>query len=296
MRIRLAAAAALFAIPAAARVPVVVTDIPPVHSLVARVMGDLGQPVLLLGAGADAHDYQMRPSDAGALADADAVFWIGPEMTPWLERALEGGDASRAVSLLHAPGTYTQPFAGGAEAQHDSGDDHGATDPHAFLDPGNAILWLGLIADRLAALDPEHGATYHARADAAAISVAATDHAIRARLAPFAAKPVIVYHEAFGYFAAHYGLHVAGSVALGDAADPGAARLSDIRAKLGHVACIFPEAGHDPKLIGTLAEGTGARIGGALDPEGRGLPPGPGLYEALLNGVADALLACLAPD
>ena len=76
--------------PAAAEVPRVITDIPPVQALVAQVMADLGAPVLLLDKGADAHSFQLRPSQAAALAEADLVVWIGPEMTPWLDRAVGG--------------------------------------------------------------------------------------------------------------------------------------------------------------------------------------------------------------
>ncbi len=265
-----------------ADVPRVVTDIPPVHSLTASVMGDLGQPALLLGQGADAHDYQMRPSDARALAGADAVFWIGPEMTPWLGRALQDGDSARAIALLSAPGTQTITFA------------KGGTDPHAFLDPGNATLWLNIIADRLAALDPGNAVAYRDNAADEAARIAAVDGELSARLAPVVDLPIIVFHEAFGYFAAHFGLTVAGSVSLGDAADPGAARLSAIREHLSDVACIFPESGHDPKQIALLAEGTPARIGQPLDPEGRDLQPGPDLYTTLLTNLGAAIADCLA--
>jgi zinc transport system substrate-binding protein len=267
---------------ALADVPRVVTDIPPVHSLAASVMGDLGKPKLLLWQGADAHDYQMRPSDAQALADADAVFWIGPEMTPWLDRALQGDNPGRAIALLAAPGTQAMAFA------------EGGTDPHAFLDPGNATLWLVLIADHLAALDPANAAAYRANAEAEAAHIAAADAEIAARLGPVAHRPIIVFHEAFGYFAAHFGLTVAGSVSLGDAADPGAARLSSIREQLSDVACIFPESGHDPKQTALLAEGTPARIGRPLDPEGRDLQPGPDLYTTLLTNLGVAITDCLA--
>jgi zinc transport system substrate-binding protein len=266
---------------ASAEVPDVVTDIPPVHSLVASVMGDLGRPALLLAQGADAHDYQMRPSDARALSDADAVFWIGPEMTPWLDRALAGGTPDRAIGLLAAPGTHTVPFS------------EGGTDPHAFLDPGNAMLWLNLIADRLGQLDPDNAATYRANADAETARIAALDADIAARLGPLGGQPIIVFHEAFGYFADHYKLYVLGSVALGDAADPGAARLSGIHVQLGQAVCIFPEAGHDAKLVATLTEGTRARTGPALDPEGRDLEPGPALYTDLLANLGTAIATCL---
>ena len=52
----------------------VVVDIAPVHSLVARVMGDVGIPSLIVQPGASPHEYSLRPSDAQALQDADLVF------------------------------------------------------------------------------------------------------------------------------------------------------------------------------------------------------------------------------
>jgi zinc transport system substrate-binding protein len=293
---------------AAAEVPLIVADIPPIHSLVASVMGDLGQPALLLGQGADSHDYQMRPSDARALAGADAVFWIGPEMTPWLGRALAGIDPNRVVGLLDAPDTHTRLFVEEEEGAHDhaaeekdhdnaletgEGHHHDGIDPHAFLDPSNATLWLTFIADRLSQLDPANAATYRANAEAEAARIAALDADLAARLGPVSDRPIVVFHEAFGYFADHYKLTVRGSVAPSDAADPGAARLSAIRAALADVVCIFPEAGHDPKQIALLAEGTPARIGDALDPEGRNLEPGPTLYTTLLSNLGASIAACL---
>ncbi|HOZ33146.1 MAG TPA: zinc ABC transporter substrate-binding protein, partial [Tabrizicola sp.] len=108
--------AILASTPALAEVPSVVTDIPPVHALVAQVMGDLGQPELLLGKGADEHDFQLRPSQAGAVAEAGLVVWIGPELTPWLETALETRPARAAsLALLDAEGTDRCGYAGGGE-------------------------------------------------------------------------------------------------------------------------------------------------------------------------------------
>lgn len=351
------AAALLTALPALAEVPRVVTDIPPVHSLAQQVLGDLGAAELLLSAGGNAHDYQLRPSQARAVADADLVFWVGPEMTPWLARTLDGiGGEARAIALMEVEGTFLRDFGAtgghdhdahadgadhgagdhgddeeghedhageahaeahdghageghaeahddhghaGAEAGHDgdhAGHDHSGTDPHAWLDPANARAWLGVIAAELAAADPANAATYAANAGAAAATLAALDAKTAARLAPLRGRPFVVFHDAYGYFADHYGLAVAGSVALGDAAAPGAGRLADLRAELaeGGVVCAFPEAQHDPALIATVTEGTGVRVGGTLDPSGSTLEPGPGLYAALLTGMADTLAGCLA--
>jgi zinc transport system substrate-binding protein len=291
-------AASLIGIPAFAEVPRVVTDIPPVHSLVAQVMGDLGQPVLLLDRGADPHSFQLRPSQATDVAEAGLIVWIGPEMTPWLDRAVDGlsADVPR-LTLIEAVGTEILEY--GAEAAHDheehADEDHDGADPHAWLDPHNAEHWLGLIAVELSRIDPEHAAAYTANADTAKARIAALNGALEVQLAPLQGKPFVVFHDAYNYFTGHYGLTVAGSIALGDAASPGAASLAELRAGLqaGDALCIFPEAAHDPKQVAQMAEGVDVRIGGALEPEGSTLEPGPALYAALMQGLADTLTECL---
>lgn len=279
------------ATPALAEVPQVVTDIPPVHSLVAQVMGDLGSPELLLTKGADEHDFQLRPSQAGAVADAGLVVWVGPELTPWLASALEARPAgAAALALLDAEGTMWRGY-GGKESD---GHDHGAEDPHAWLDPGNARVWLGLIAAELARLDPENAAAYQANAAAAGDGIAALDAEVVAMLAPVKGRPLVMYHDAFGYFGEHFGLTLAGSIALGDAASPGAARLAELRAEMeaGGVVCLFPEVQHDPALAEQLVEGTDVKLGEALDPVGSSLEAGPGAYAALLTGLARVIADC----
>ncbi|MDP3339005.1 zinc ABC transporter substrate-binding protein [Frigidibacter sp.] len=324
----------MLATTAQAEVPAVVTDIPAVHSLAAQVMGELGQPAILLEQGGNAHSYQMKPSQARALQNADLIFWIGPEMTPWLDRAIEGVALSgKPVALLQAEGTFRREFGDGAEGHAHEGEgddhpehaddnahddhahegenheghddhadevpeddhDHSGTDPHAWLDPANAQAWLGVIAAELAAADPENAATYSANADAASEAIAALDTQIAATLAPVQGRPFVVFHDAYGYFAGHYGLTIAGTVSLGDAAAPGAERLTEIRHLLEDEAavCIFPEAQHDPKQIEALVEGTPVKLGAALDPSGSNLPFGPDLYPALLTTMAETLEGCL---
>jgi zinc transport system substrate-binding protein len=289
---RLLLCLALLAAPAAAAPPRVVADTAPVHALVAQVMGDLGTPVLLIDRGGDPHSFQLRPSQARALAEAELLFWVGPELTPWLKRALEGaGIAGEAVALIQAEGTRLRDY-DGAHAHTEDGHAE-ALDPHAWLDPANAAAWLATIAARLAAADPENAATYAANAEAARAGLAALDAELGARLAPAAGRPLYVYHDAFGYFAEAYGLTIAGALAEGDAAEPGAARIRALRADLvaAQAPCVFAEAGHDPALVTNLVEGTGLGFG-TLDPSGVTLEPGPGLYSALLTGLAEAIATC----
>ena len=77
-----------------------VTDFGPVQSLVADVMGDLGQPEMLLATGSDPHDFQLRPSQARTLAGADLVIWVGPDLIPALGDALTSlAPQARIVTL-----------------------------------------------------------------------------------------------------------------------------------------------------------------------------------------------------
>ncbi len=297
--LRLAATIAAFALPADAQVPEVVTDIPVVHALVATVMGDLGQPVLLLDRGADAHDFQLRPSQIRALNGADIVVWIGPEMTPWLGRALDAGGSGQRLALLHASGTNLRRHDdAGDHAEADAVADHGhdGTDPHAWLDPGNAALWVGEIADALAEIDPGDATVYRANASLAQARLEALDRALAERLAPARDKGLIMAHDAYGYFAERYGLSIAGSLAAGDASTPGAAHVAALHtlAETGAAVCIFPEAGHDPRGMEAIAAGTAARLGRPLDPEGQAAEPGPDLYVDLLEALGTAIADCVA--
>lgn len=309
---------ALLPAPGRAEVPEVATDVPVIHSLVTQVMGDLGVPTLLLDQGADAHDFQLRPSQIRAVQGADLVIWLGPEMTPWLDRALQDADGDgRSLELLHQPGTTIRDFGrtqtegedhhtghdhseDGHEHDHHAADDamhdHTGIDPHAWLDPDNALIWIGLITDSLVERDPGNAVAYRANASLALGRITALDEQLAERLAGAKDRPIVVAHDAYGYFADHFGLTIAASLAEGDAAEPGAARRSDIRALLetGDVACIFPETARDPDAVELLAEGTKASVGAPLDPEGRGLPPGPTLYDQVLSGMSTAIAACLA--
>lgn len=270
---------------ARAEVPVVAVDLPVVGSLVAAVMGDLGQPVILLERGADAHDFQLRPSQAGAVSNADLVIWIGADMSPWLARALlASGNGAASVPLLQAPGVALHPFNGVA----------GTIDPHAWFDPANATAWIDASRAALAASDPVHAATYSANAVRAKAGIDAVDAEVRAIMAPVGDMPVIMFHDAFGYFAATYGLNIVATVTAGDAASPGAAHIAAIRALVprDRPVCAFPEANHDPAVLAVIAEGTNLRIGAALDPEAVTLSRGPGLYRGLMIGVATAIADC----
>lgn len=304
-------AACLIATASTAQVPRVAVDIPPVHSLVARVMQGVGTPDLIITPGASPHGYSMRPSQAAALANADLVVWVGPGLTPWLERPLANLAAQADVlGLLEVQGTVLLPFREGAvfaakdhdhdhghndnhNHGHNHGHDHGAIDPHAWLDPDNGAIWMGAIAQALSALDPENAALYAANASAGQAELAELSAKIEVLVTPFKGQPYIVFHDAYHYFEARFGVESLGALALSDASAPTPARLAAIREHVAdlQIACVFSEPQFNAGLFNAVVEDTPARIA-VLDPVGVDLPLGPDLYGLLLLQIANEMAGC----
>ena len=164
------------------------------------------------------------------------------------------------------------------------------------MNTANVQVWLDLIAAELGAHDPANAETYRANASAARDEVAALQDEVAAILAPVGDAPLIVFHDAYGYLAQQFGLNIAGTIALGDAAAPGAQRLAQLRAQLQEAgaACIFPEVNHSWRYVDVVVEGTGVRVGAELDPAGAMLEPGRDLYVTLMRNMANAIAECVA--
>lgn len=316
------AASLLFTTTALADVPRVTTDISPVHGLVSMVMGDLGSPDLLVEPGASPHGYALRPSQAAALQQADAVFWIGHDLAPWLDGPLDAlASGARVVELLDIEGTVTLAFREeavfaphdhddhdahdehdddhdddhSADEEDDHGHAHGGVDPHAWLDPVNASVWLSAIAETLAALDPDNAAIYQANAETAQAEIAAVRDEVSARIAPLAERPFVVFHDAFQYFERSFALTNAGAISMSDASRPSAARIAEIRQAVADrgVVCVFSEPQFNPGLVETVANGAALQAG-VIDPLGTSIELGQGFYPALLHSITEAVEACLS--
>lgn len=306
---------ALQAALAAAQVPDVATDIPPVHGLAARVMAGLGTPDLVIRPGASPHGYALRPSEAAALQRADIVFFVSSELTPWLERAMDplAEDAMR-VELQSIPGVISYGFrhravfdaspdghdSGESEdlaEDHDDGHDHDGRDPHGWLDPHNGKLWLGAMAERLAALDPDNADTYRRNATEGIAEIDAAVATAETLLAPVREARFVVFHDAYQYFERRFGLHSVGAISLSDASKPGPRRIAEIRAAVAaaQVVCVFTEPQFNSGLVHTVFEASETRMA-MLDPLGIGLPQGAGLYPALIEALAAEMAACLGAD
>jgi zinc transport system substrate-binding protein len=169
-------------------------------------------------------------------------------------------------------------------------------DGHIWLDPLNALTIARAMLAEIVRLDPAHASTYKANAAKLEAALAGLDTEIRTRMAPLKNRPVVVFHDAYHYFEARYGLDVVGAISVDPEIPVSARRVADIRKRilsLGEV-CVFAEPQFEPKLVTSLTEGTKARRG-VLDPLGAALKPGPGVYFALMRNLMDGLQSCLLP-
>lgn len=322
MLFALGAAATFYCSAALADVPRVATDIAPVHSLVARVMDGLGEPDLVISQGASPHEYNLRPSEAGALQEADLVFWIGADLTPWMEDAIETlAEDAKVIGLLGADGVSRLVFREGAlfethdhGGQHDheeehgdeheehahgdhddhDGHAHGNHDPHAWLSPENAAVWLNTIAAALSAADPENAGAYYANANEGRDELTALSGEIEAVLDPVRGKNFVVFHDAYQYFETAFDFSASGAISLSDASDPGPARIAEIQGRIADegITCVLSEPQYNTDLVSIVMDGTQTNTA-VIDPLGTEIELGPDLYPRLLRNLAHALAECL---
>ncbi|HEX9802726.1 MAG TPA: zinc ABC transporter substrate-binding protein [Gammaproteobacteria bacterium] len=290
--------------------PRVVASIPPLHSLASGVMEGVGEPQLLIGGGASPHDYALKPSDARALAEAQLILWVGEGLEAVLEKPLHSlAGKARVVELGALEGMELLPTReggvweghAGEEAEegpddgHDEGHRHGEFDNHLWLSPHNARRTVAALAEALAQLDPANAARYRANAEGLAARITALENELKLRLSPLRERRYIVFHDAYHYFEAAFGLQPAGAIAVSPDRRPGARRIGEIRRtiRVSGAACVFSEPQFRSAIVEVVLEGTEARHG-VLDPLGSALSPGAGQWFALMRGLADDLEACLS--
>lgn len=281
--------------------PNVLVTIKPVHSLAAAILEGVTEPKLLLKGAASPHSYALKPSDARAVSEADALVFVSKNLETFLQKPIAALSAkARVIDLEKTPELRLLPMreAGLMEASEDAGahdgHEHGAYDVHFWLDPLNAIAIARHLAREFTALDPEHAAQYQANARKLEAALASLDRELGAALSGLSNRPFIVFHDVLQYLETRYGLHAAGSIALSPEREPGARRLAAVRAKIEetNAICVFSEPEFPPKLVQVLTTGTHAKRG-VLDEAGAAIPAGPALYFELMRMDAASLSACL---
>jgi zinc transport system substrate-binding protein len=214
----------------------IVTTFLPMTQFTKAVAGDRAQVTQLLPRNLSPHDYQAKPTDAQRLATADVLIHNGLEFENFLEPMIENAghsglsviDTSKGIEVLaidqkgkeHAVEEHTAEEhvketsktrdpsrPNSAQAAKEAGtEEHGAFDPHIWLDPIRAIAQVENIRDGLIATDPAGQVIYTANAAAYVGKLKALDQEIRMDLAPFAGKTFVTFHDFSTYFARRYGL------------------------------------------------------------------------------------------
>ena len=278
----------------------VLTSIKPLQQIAAAVQDGVGSPDVLLPPGASPHNYALRPSDVRKVADADLLYWVGPDMEGFLPRVLKSR-AKATVAVQSLSGMQLRHFGEDShshdEEDHDDHDhDHrpGSLDAHLWLSSLNARVIAMKMAGDLAAADPANAPRYQANLKQFVERLDALDTRIKQRVAGIAGKPYFVFHEAFDYFEAAYGLKHTGVFSVASEVQPGAQHVAAMRKRLQEVGktCVFSEPPLRPRLAETLTAGLPVRLaeldalGGTDKVDGKG-------YERLLEKLGGDLAGCL---
>ncbi|MFL5336737.1 MAG: metal ABC transporter solute-binding protein, Zn/Mn family [Geminicoccaceae bacterium] len=268
----------------------VATSISILGDMIRRVGRDRVARTVLIGPDADAHAFEPSPAAAKALAQADLVIVNGLGLEGWLDRLVD-------ASGYH--GRIVTASEGVAPRELDE-DGQTISDPHAWQDLANGRRYVENILRGLAIADPAHAADYAASAMDYLDQVASTDAWVRAELAkvPAERRKVVSSHDAFGYFAAAYGVEFVAPQGISEDAEPSAADLKvlidQIRAE--HIKVLFFDNALSPRLIRQIAHETGARVGGTLYADALSGPGGPadtylGMFRHNVPLLRDAMLA-----
>ncbi len=168
---------------------------------------------------------------------------------------------------------------------------------HLWLDPHNAEVIVKAAVKVLGEVDPANAARYQANGQATLAELETLNGELRKDLSAVKDTPFVVFHDAYHYFEAHYGLTAVGSISVDEGRAPGAKRLREVREKIvqSGARCVFSEPQFEPALVATVIEGTPARTA-VLDPLGAELAAGPAAYGQIMRGLAASLIKCLAPQ
>ena len=288
------ATALLAAAPLAAKPLKILTDIRPIQALVSEVTGGVVLPDMLLTSGVDGHDFALKPSDLRKVQSADLVIWAGPDAVPGLAKILARPEISvkslrldTVTGTLHLPLRHSGVFreADAAMAEFD--------DPHRWLSPKNARLWIAAIVKRLAALDPENAPVFRANAAGLDMAIEIAEAQISAALDPHKSRRFVQFHDALQYFEIGFGLRPIGFVTVGDADAASLGSIAELREALikHQPACVFVAPGAQAKRALPLLEGTNARLG-FVDPLGTTDAQNPQSYVQLLLDISKGYVEC----
>jgi ABC-type Zn uptake system ZnuABC Zn-binding protein ZnuA len=232
--------------------------------LARSVGGARVEVVGLLAPNADPHEYEVRPRDVKAVADADVVVRSGGDVDEWLTDAIEGAGTDAPVVTLS---DKIDPIGSGEDL-----------DPHWWQDPRNAAIAVGEIRAALDAADPSHAPAYDRNAKRYTRELVRLDGWVASCMGkvPVSERKLVTTHDSLAYYARRYDIDVIGTVipSLSTAGQPSAGETADLVQTIRDtgVKTIFAESSVNPKVEEAIARETGATVGKALWADSLGPP------------------------
>jgi len=279
------------------------------------VFADLAQLALgdnvtietIIPAGVDVHTFEPSPADAQKLAGANLIVMNGLGLDEWALSLLEAAGKSEEDVLELAEGideSNAWVYLEGEEHDEEEGEEHseeegeehghGGTDPHIWLDPKGAAIYVNRIAARVAAELPERAMAIESARDAGLAEIAALDEELRVGFAAIDAstRKIVTFHDAFGYFARAYEIEIVGVAVEAPGQEPSAKEIAALidAIKAAGVTSVFSEAQFPSKVLNQVAAETGATVLENLYSDALGDAPA-NSYLGAMRANASAILA-----
>lgn len=258
-RASLAALAVLaLATPAAAETLKVATSFTVIADIARNVAGDAAEVVSITRPGAEIHGYEPTPSDLVRVSDADLILWNGMGLEAWFEQFLANLGDIPAVTVTE--GVQPIPIADGAW--------QGQPNPHAWMSPDSAAIYVDNIAEALAGADPANADAYRANAESYKQQIRDMIEPMREtmRTLPEDRRWLVTSEGAFSYLARDFGLRELYLWPINADAQgtPQQVRRVVDAIREHDIPAVFSESTVSDRPARQIATETGARYGGVL--------------------------------
>lgn len=253
-----------------------------------NVAGEHAEVVSITREGAEIHMFRPTPGDIKRGLGADVVLWNGLGLETWFERYLENLGKVKAYTL--SDGVEPMLIADGAY--------EGRANPHAWMSPESAMIYIDNIVNALSETDPDNAAAYAENGEAYKAEIEATFAPIRAAIEalPEEKRWLVSSEAAFSYLARDFGLKEAAiwSINADSQGSPQQVRRIIDLIRDNKVPVIFSESTVSPKPAQQVARETGAAYGGVLYVDSLSTPDGPvPTYLDLLKVTSETIVAGL---
>ncbi|MDX1681312.1 MAG: metal ABC transporter substrate-binding protein [Akkermansiaceae bacterium] len=238
--------------------PLVVTTFTILADMAQEVAGDAAQVVSITQPGAEIHGYEPTPQDLVKAQGADLILWNGLNLEMWFERFFQSLDDVPSATL--SEGVDPISIA--------SGPYNGKPNPHAWMAPKNAAIYVENIRKALVDIDPDNAETYNANAKAYTEKLLALDEPVREKLQqiPEGQRYLVTSEGAFSYLCENYDLkelYVWPTNADAQGTPQQMRQVID-GVRENQIPVVFSESTVSDKMAKQVARETDARYGGVL--------------------------------